>query len=124
MKRKILDVGQCNADNSRISQLLNQNFDVEILRAHSHAEAVQLAVETKFDLVLINRLLDADGAPGMAILQELKGNEATSDIPVIVVSNFTETQEQAVAAGAVSGFGKAALDEESTLQILSNYLAG
>jgi CheY-like chemotaxis protein len=123
MKRKVLDVGQCNADNSRISQLLNQNFDVEISRAHSHAEAIQMSGESQFDLILINRLLDADSSPGMAILDELKANEATVDTPVMIVSNFAETQEQAVAAGAVSGFGKAALEEQSTLEILNKYLA-
>ena len=61
VKRRLLDVGQCNADHFRISKTLGKIFDIEIQRAHSHDEAIKLAMATPFNLVLINRLLDADG---------------------------------------------------------------
>lgn len=123
MKRKVLDVGQCNADHSRITSTLEQNFDVEIHRAHSHDEAIKLALDTPFDLILINRLLDADGTPGMDILSTLKTNPSTAEVPVMVVSNYDDAQQAAVAGGAVEGFGKAALDAEETKELLVKFLA-
>jgi len=120
---KVLDVGQCDFDHSSISQHLSSHFDVTVERAHSFEEAIKLAGETKFDLVLINRLLDRDRSEGMKILKTLKSDEATSSIPVMLVSNFEDAQTEAVAAGAEQGFGKANLDSETTTELLKKYLA-
>lgn len=122
MKHKILDVGQCDADHFRISTTLTKNFEVEIQRAHSHDQALKLASATPFDLVLINRLLDADGTSAMDVLQSLKTEPATAEIPVMVVSNYADAQQAAVESGAVQGFGKAALDSEETKTRLAKYL--
>lgn len=123
MKRKLLDVGQCNADHFRISTTLGNDFDVEIHRAHSHNEAIKLATDMPFDLVLINRLLDADGSSAMNVLSSLKAQPSTAEIPVMIVSNFEDAQKAAVEAGAVQGFGKAALDSNETKAILAEYLS-
>lgn len=123
MKRQLLDVGQCDADHYRISTTLGKNFDVEIQRAHSHDEAVKLATDTPFDLILINRLLDADGSRAMNVLSTLKTTPSAAQIPVMIVSNFEDAQKTAVEAGAVHGFGKAALDSDATKEILAEYLS-
>ena len=102
--------------------MLNQNFDVEIHRAHSHDEAVKMALDSSFDLILINRLLDADSSPGMDILNSLKTQPSTAETPVIVVSNYQDAQDAAVEAGAEAGFGKAVLNEDETKTILAKYL--
>ena len=120
--RKVLDVGQCNFDHTRISHFLKTNFDVEISQAHSFDEAIALAGESSWDLVLINRLLDADQSSGMEILKSLKSNEVTAAIPVMLVSNFEDAQKAAVDAGAEAGFGKANLDAETTLESLGKFL--
>ena len=46
MKRKVLDVGQCNADNYRINELLQKHFDAQVDRSHSLNEAVEAAANT------------------------------------------------------------------------------
>ena len=122
MTRKVLDVGQCNADNSRISSLLQQHFDVEVDRSHSHDEAIKLALDTPYDLILINRILDADSTAGMDILASLKTKPSTAETPVMIVSNYQETQDEAVARGAVAGFGKSELDADETIAKLATYL--
>ncbi len=122
MTRKILDVGQCNADHSRITDLLNKHFDVEIYRAHSHDEAIQMALDHAMDLILINRLLDSDSTPGMDVLNSLKTNPSTSNTPVMLVSNYQDAQDAAIQSGAVIGFGKAKLDTEETKLALSRHL--
>lgn len=122
MSRKVLDVGQCNFDNSRISHYLQQHFEVEVDRSHSHDEAVKSALDTPYDLILINRILDADSTAGMDILASLKTQPSTAETPVMIVSNYQETQDEAVARGAVAGFGKATLDSDETLAKLTLYL--
>lgn len=80
-------------------------------------------MDTPFDLVLINRLLDADGSSAMDVLSALKASPSTGQIPVMVVSNFEDAQSAAVKAGAVQGFGKAALDTLETKTLLAEYLS-
>ncbi len=126
MSRKVLDVGQCNMDHGRISEVLKENFDVEIHRAHSNEEAIKLAKSESFDLILINRLYDIGGSEGMETLTQLKSDDDLAKAPVMVVSNFEDAQNAAVAAGAVPGFGKAALNDPAgtakTVEMLSAFL--
>ena len=95
---------------------------VEVDRSHSHDEAVKLALDTPYDLILVNRILDADATQGMDILSTLKTKPSTAETPVMIVSNYQQTQDEAVARGAVAGFGKATLDSDETLEKLTLYL--
>lgn len=122
MSKIILDVGQCDADNFRIKQLLTTHFDVEVERAHSQDEALAMAKDRQYDLVLINRILDRGGQEGMEVLSALKSDEQTRETPVMIVSNFEQAQIDAVAAGAEQGFGKAELNEPQTVERLQRVL--
>lgn len=122
MSRRVLNVGQCVPDHTRISQTLQQYFEVEIDCADTLEEAIQRTHESSYDLVLVNRLFDRDGTPGMDFVRQLKSNSATSEMPIMLVSNFAEAQQEAVEAGAVEGFGKAALSDEKTISILGAFL--
>ena len=122
MSKNVIDVGQCDPDHSSISGLLKQHFDVTVHRANSHAEAIAMTAELKPALVLINRLYDADGSEGMETLRTLKADDATASVPVMIVSNYSDAQDAAVAAGAVQGFGKASLTSQSTVDLLQEYL--
>ena len=122
LTKKLLDVGQCDADHSRISALLDNHFEVEVHRVHSHDEAVKLAKDTTFQLIMINRLLDADGSPGMDVLNSLQGNPATESVPVMIVSNYQEAQDAAMKVGAVQGFGKDALGSPETVELLRKFV--
>ncbi len=122
MSKDVIDVGQCNVDHPNISSLLTQHFDVTVHRAHSHDQAMTMARELNPALILVNRLLDADGSPGMNVLASLQSDNATADIPLMIVSNYAEAQEAAVAAGAVQGFGKSSLNAPETVALLGKYL--
>jgi len=113
VSKKVLDVGQCDADHSRISAWLGENFSVEIDRAHSHDEAIKMVHEVEYDLVLLNRIMDADGTAGMDVLNGIKSDAATRETNVMVISNFEDAQKSAVSSGAVEGFGKAAMNENA-----------
>lgn len=120
--KKVLDVGQCNADHCGISNLVSQHFDVELYRAHTHDDVVSQVSDHSFDLILINRLLDADRSQGMKVLQTLKANESTAKIPVMLISNYDDAQQAAIEAGAVEGFGKSKLTAPKTIELLGQFL--
>jgi DNA-binding response OmpR family regulator len=123
MTRRVLDVGQCNPDHAAISRLLNEHFDVEIVRAHVESDTIAALQSGDFDVVLINRKLDRDYSEGLNILQLIKSDSAMSNVPVMLVSNYPESQESAVAAGAVYGFGKAELGNPDVVERLAAILA-
>lgn len=123
MSKTVLDVGQCNPDHSSISGLLKQHFGVDVQRAQSHQQALTMANDLQPALVLINRLYDANGDQGMETLKALKADDATTSIPVMIVSNYSDAQDAAVAAGAVHGFGKSSLTATKTIQCLAKYLS-
>ena len=120
--QNILIVGQCDYDFQQIGFTISQTYDVEIHRADLFDDAIQSALEQSYALILINRIIDRDQSEGMAILDELKSNPRTDRIPVMIISNYQEAQDVAVAAGASPGFGKAALDTPRTFELLSEFL--
>jgi len=121
--KRVLNVGQCSPDNAGITQMLSSNFNVEVEVAETHADAVRMASESAFDLVLLNRIYDATGAEGIETLKTLKSEESTRSTPVMLVSNYQDTQEAAVAIGAEEGFGKSALADPITIDRLRHFLA-
>jgi two-component system chemotaxis response regulator CheY len=106
MKKKIMSVGQCNPDHNSIRLFLEKNFECEILRIDSTDEAIAELRKEPVDLVLVNRKLDIDYTDGTILIKKMKQDESLSHIPVMLVSNYPEYQEEAVALGAVYGIGK------------------
>ena len=121
-QKTVLSIGQCRPDQAAISHYLTSHFGARVLTADLPTDAYQLIGSESFDLILVNRKLDADYSDGMEIVRNLCTDEATAEIPVMLVSNFAEWQEKAVEMGAVYGFGKAELNRPETKQRLSKIL--
>jgi len=121
-QKTVLSIGQCRPDQAAISHYLTSHFGARVLTADLPTEAYQLLSNQSIDLILVNRKLDADYSDGMEILQHLCTDKSTAEIPVMLVSNFAEWQEKAVAMGAIYGFGKAELNRPETKQRLSDVL--
>jgi CheY-like chemotaxis protein len=79
--------------------------------------------ERKFDLVLVNRLLDRDGSQGLDIIRKIKSHPDLSVVPVMMLTDYPEHQQRAVEAGAEPGFGKSELHSPETLDKLRRFLA-
>lgn len=120
--RRVLSVGQCFADHSGITRVLRGAFAAEVIGADSAPEALQQLRQDTFALVLVNRVLDADGSSGLELIRALKADEQLRHVPVMLVSNYEDAQAQAVQAGAVPGFGKAALGQPHMLARVEAYL--
>jgi two-component system chemotaxis response regulator CheY len=114
MVKKVLSLGQCAADNYTITQFLESNFDAAVVPADTFDEALAQLRAGAFDLVLVNRLLDINGASGLAFIGQLQADSELASIPVMLVSNYADAQREAVSLGALMGFGKAGLDDAGT----------
>jgi two-component system chemotaxis response regulator CheY len=67
-----------------------------------------------FDLVLVNRKLDCDYSDGLDVIRAIKADSAVGGVPVMLVTNYPEHQEAAIAVGAVRGFGKLEFGDPAT----------
>jgi two-component system chemotaxis response regulator CheY len=121
--KRVLDVGQCSPDHWSIKHLIEGELGAEIVQAHLQNEALEQLRAGKFDLVLVNRKFDADYSDGLELIRAIKADAALATVPVMLVSNYPEYQAEAVAAGALPGFGKAELRQPATKEKLSAILA-
>ncbi len=121
-KPRVLDVGQCDFDHDNMSRMLSEEFRAEVKRAATGEEAFRGVQAGHFDLVLVNRILDADGASGLDLIQRLLSNEDTRATPTMLVSNYANAQDEAVALGATRGFGKNTLTSPETRDQLASLL--
>jgi CheY-like chemotaxis protein len=122
MSKRVLDVGQCSIDHGAIRRLLDREFAADVARADGLDDAIAQLRSNRFDLVLINRKLDADGSDGIDVLHAILADPALAEVPMMLVTNYPEHQAAAVAAGAVCGFGKAELDTAATREKLARFL--
>ena len=114
--KKVLDVGNCDPDHASITKFVTQHFDAQVDRAKLPADTMEKLRSEPYDLVLINRKLDEDYSDGIEILKLIKSDPGTKEIPVMLVTNFAEHQEAAVAQGAIYGFGKLEYDMPETVE--------
>jgi CheY-like chemotaxis protein len=121
--KTVLSLGQCAADSYAISQFLIGSFDVQVTEADTAAETLERLRATPVDLVLVNRILDVDGDSGLDFISRLKAEPEMTGIPVMLVSNHAEAQKQAVARGALPGFGKAQLADAKTVELVKTALS-
>jgi len=119
---RVIDVGNCGFDHSSLSGLLQQHFQMPCI---SVANGVELQRELKqgdVALVIVNRVFDSDGGDGLGLIGQLKENPETANIPVMLLSNYPDAQANAVALGALPGFGKSSLRSEATRELLTAVL--
>src|SRR3954470_1596899 len=121
---RILSVGQCAFDHSRIARHLEQAFQAQVLGVSTFDEALGALRSGKYDLALVNRVSDLDGARGLDLIRSIKAEPGLAGVPVMLVSNYPEAQAEAEALGALPGFGKAELTSKETRERLESVLVG
>jgi two-component system chemotaxis response regulator CheY len=122
MSKRVLDVGNCGPDHAAIRNYLTRHFDVELVQVDDAAGAMAQLRVGNFDLVLVNRKLDIDYSDGIEVIRALKADSKTADVPVMLVTNYTDHQDAAVAIGALRGFGKLEFSKSETRDRLAAIL--
>ena len=123
MSKRVLSVGQCGVDHAALSRMLEANFGAEVVPAETAADALVALGHEKFDLVMVNRKLDVDYSDGLEIIRRIKADPQLAAVPCMLVTNYPEHQEAAVAAGAEPGFGKLAYGLPDTRERLARFLS-
>jgi DNA-binding response OmpR family regulator len=120
MAIRILNVGQCGYDGGQIEALLSRVFGATVDHSPSQTDAQRRCAQGHYDLILVNRLLDADRSSGLELIRDLL--DGGTSIPIMLVSNLPTAQESAVKLGAIRGFGKAELNTPETVARLQSVL--
>lgn len=119
MPKRVLSIGNCSYDHSTLSAALAKNFQVEMHAADTAADATEAVKHGPFDLIVVNRLFDSNGESGIELIKQLK---ETVKAPMMLITNYPEYQQEAVAVGAVPGFGKGQVGKPALIEIVGEYL--
>jgi len=120
---RVLSVGQCLFDKRKIANHFEEQFDIQVKTADTFDEALAELRGGPYNLVLVNRVTDEDGSLGVELIRALKQDPALSGTDVMLVSNLPDAQADAVALGALPGFGKSELKAPEVVERLSALLA-
>ena len=117
-----MSVGQCNPDHFALSDFLKRNFSCDVIRIDSTEEALEKLKLEKVDLVLVNRKLDIDYTDGTILIEKMKEDQNLKSIPIMLVSNYPEYQEEAVSKGAILGIGKQEFHKAESIEKFKDVL--
>lgn len=121
-RSRVLSVGHCTADHYMMSSMISRTFDTDVDRAANVDEALQAMERQRYDVVLVNRLIDEDGSEGIELIRRTRRSPALANVPVMMISNYEEAHQQAVAAGGERGFGKGELGNDTPRERLAAFL--
>lgn len=122
MTKTVVDCGNCGPDFHSLRQFVTSNFDAVVIQTHNAEETIKLLQGREVALVTVNRKLDRDYTDGMEVVRKIKADDQFAETPVMLVTNYEEHQQTAMDAGCVRGFGKLALRDPSTVDLLQPYL--
>ncbi|HEY2415913.1 MAG TPA: response regulator [Pirellulaceae bacterium] len=122
MPKRVLDIGNCVPDHAAIRRLLETTFRADVTQVDDGPGALAALRKEPFDLILVNRKLDIDYSDGLEIIQQIKAHPKLAAIPCMLITNYPDQQQLAVAAGAEPGFGKKELHTDQTKSRLAKFL--
>ena len=111
--KKVLLVGNCDIDHPRIANIIESNFQAEVIRAETIDKAKDL-LKDEFDLIIVNRVGAFDGKNSLELVDYVK-------TPIMIITNYEDHMKEAMEHGAVEGFGKSMSDSEIA-EFLKKYL--
>jgi PleD family two-component response regulator len=94
-----------------------------VVLASNAEEALQAVVHEKPDIMLLDLVMP--GYDGFEILKAMKANEATKQVPVVILSNLTQddVEEQARSLGAIDYIVKVNLPPRELITRLNRVLS-
>ncbi|MEM1224363.1 MAG: response regulator [Planctomycetota bacterium] len=123
MTKTLVDCGNCGPDFNSIRQMVTSHFDATVLQTHGAEDTLELLRQRPVDLVTVNRKLDRDYTDGLDVIRQIKADPQFAELPVMLVTNYDEHQQSAIAEGAIRGFGKLEMDSDATLERLEPHLS-
>jgi len=121
--KKVVLVGHCGADSSYLRIAVASAGPAVSVVSVDDEESLGTALAAGAELVLINRILDwgFDEQEGVALISRLRRTHP--NLKTMLISNYADAQQAAVAAGALPGFGKREIGTAKVKQLLQGALA-
>lgn len=112
-------------DEHQLQNILSKTFEREgfsVLQAYDGERGLQIAEEGLPDIILLDLILPK--RDGFSVLTELKNNEKTKSIPVIVLTNLDKTEdvEKTLRLGALIYLVKTDYDLKDVVQKVKTIL--
>ncbi len=116
-------VGHCGADSYGLSRAVSRAVKDAAVVSADNEQTLARHIEGG-GVLLINRVLDGGFATesGVDLIASLAAHEPKP--AMILISNYADAQDAAVAAGAQRGFGKSELGSPRVDQLLKSLAAG
>lgn len=118
MTKRVALIGHCGPDSSFLRMAVSRAAKgAQVVAADDTAELDRLLNEG-VDLLLFNRVLDYgfDESEGVAIIRKLRASHP--NLKMMLISNYPEAQAEAVAAGALPGFGKREMSSPRVTELI------
>ena len=115
--KTVVLVGHCGPDMFMLKTAVGRALPEATIVSVNDVDALG-EYRTSASLLLVNRELDGgfDSRGGIELIQQVIQQD---DPPVVMlISNYEDAQQEALAAGATLGFGKTQLYDKSTVQLL------
>jgi two-component system, chemotaxis family, chemotaxis protein CheY len=118
MSKRVALVGHCGPDSSYLRMTISGALKgAQVVSADDDAELHQLLTDG-VDLLLFNREMPYgfSHTQGVKFIEQLR--RQNPQLKMMLVSNYAEAQAEAVAAGALPGFGKREMRSSHVTQLL------
>jgi len=102
--------------------MLREHFSVDVIQADQTDDAIAKLRSHPCDLILVNRKLDCDYSDGMEVIKAIKAEPDFDALPIMLITNHDDYQQEALAIGAQYGFGKLELKSPATHEKLQKFL--
>ena len=122
MPKKVALVGHCGPDSSFLRIAVSRaQREVQVLAIDDDRDLKRL-LDEGVDLLLLNRQLDFgfDEQEGVALIRRIRA--AYPHVKTMLVSNYPDAQAEAVAEGALPGFGKREVNSPRVAEMLREAL--
>ena len=124
MAKKRILICEDEPDMRGILQSMVESADYEVITAEDGQMSLDLAIKEKPDMILLDLVMPK--LSGFEVLEKLRYNPATQDIPVIILSNLGQEKEvsKGKALGAVDYLIKADVHLTEILDKIGKYIGG
>ena len=115
-------VGHCSPDSSYLWIAIRAIKPDAIVERAMDDTSLLAYLQKGASLLLINRLLDGEyeNYDGIELLAKCRNSHP--HIPAMLISNYADAQANAIAAGAIPGFGKSELTSGKARELLASLL--
>ena len=123
MAKRVALIGHCGPDSSFLRLAVQKaGRDIKVVAADTSDE-LQEVIEDGVALLLFNRVLDFgfEEEEGVEVIRRLRAQHP--ELKMMLVSNYPKSQADAVAAGALPGFGKRDIGSPRVTELIRDALA-